>query len=230
MQLIGQDPIGSLNPRHSVEHLVMEPLRIWEIGSATEQRRRANSMLEEVGLEPNRVRERRPRELSGGECQRVCIARALVMQPRLLVCDEPVASLDVSVQAQILNLLEESKQRFGLSILFVTHDLAVVKRVSDRLAVMYLGKICEIGDSSTIYADAAHPYTKTLLLAIPSIRQTDRRARAVTIVDEPPSPGAPPSGCRFRTRCGLADTQCAAIEPELHPVGAARVVACHHVS
>jgi peptide/nickel transport system ATP-binding protein len=184
-------------------------------------------MLSAVGLDPALVKDRLPHEFSGGQCQRICIARALVLNPEFIVCDEPVSALDVSIRAQILNLLEEMKQRFGLTLLFIAHDLAVVKAVSDRVAVMYLGRLCEVGPSSQLFAGPAHPYTALLIEAIP-VPDPDAPPPESVPVGEPPSPLAPPSGCRFRTRCPRADDRCAREIPELRPIGAGQSVACHH--
>jgi len=228
-QMIFQDPISSLNPRLRVDRLVAEPLRIWKIGTPTERQARVTEVLETVGLDPDTIMERRPHQLSGGQCQRVSIARALVLEPKVIVCDEPVSALDVSVQAQILNLLEDMKDRYGLTLLFISHDLAVVKNISDRIAVMYLGKLCEIGDAATLYDSPAHPYTAALLSAVPVADPSGIRERHDPIAGELPSPTEPPSGCRFRTRCPRADDLCAKAEPQMAAVGAGdHFVACHH--
>ncbi|MGH9118924.1 MAG: ABC transporter ATP-binding protein, partial [Acidimicrobiales bacterium] len=167
IQLIFQDPISSLNPRRRVGEIVAEPLRIWNRGSPAERDRTVDETLEAVGLDPEVSRPKRPHQFSGGQCQRISIARSLVLEPKLVICDEPVSALDMSVQAQILNLLEEMKARFGLTLIFIAHDLAVVKNVSDRVAVMYLGKICEVARPDDLYAEPAHPYTAALLASIP---------------------------------------------------------------
>ena len=179
------------------------------------------------GWIPALVVDRLPHEFSGGQCQRICIARALVLNPEFIICDEPVSALDVSIRAQILNLLEEMKTRFRLTSLFIAHDLAVVKAVSDRVAVMYLGRICEVGPSEQLFAKPAHPYTALLIEAIP-VPDPDVRPAESVPVGEPPSPIAPPSGCRFRTRCPRADRRCAEDVPELRPIAAGKYVACHH--
>ena len=167
MQMIFQDPISSLNPRRKVGDIVAEGLDIWEIGDTASRREKVDTMLATVGLDPETARGRRPHEFSGGQCQRISIARAIITEPKLIICDEPVSALDVSVQAQILNLLEDMKARYQLTMVFIAHDLAVVKNVSDRVAVMYLGKFCEVGPPDDLYARPAHPYTAALLAAIP---------------------------------------------------------------
>jgi peptide/nickel transport system ATP-binding protein len=226
IQMIFQDPISSLNPRRRVCDIVAEPLTIWKIGTKAERRETVNAMLESVGIDPLVAGGRRPREFSGGQCQRISIARALVLQPKLLVCDEIVSALDVSVQAQILNLLEDLKQAHDLTVLFIAHDLAVVKNVSDRVAVMYLGRLCEIADSNTIYDAPAHHYTAALLSS--AVEPDPDAVRApVILAGEPPSPINPPSGCRFRTRCPRAEARCAAEVPELREIAPGHQVACH---
>ena len=227
MQLIFQDPIASLNPRRRIGDIVAEPLRIAGIGTGSTRERRVRDVLTVVGLEPDQVLGRLPHEFSGGQCQRICVARALVIEPELLVCDEAVSALDVSIRAQILNLLEELKARYRLTLLFIAHDLAVVKAVSDRVAVMYLGRLCEVGPTEALYRAPAHPYTALLLEAIPVPDPEVGPPRSVP-VGEPPSPLAPPSGCRFRTRCGRADRRCAEVRPELSQIAPGRQVACHH--
>ena len=226
LQMIFQDPISSLNPRRKVKDIVAEGLSIWGSTIGTFSKTRVNEVLDAVGLDPDIVADRRPHQFSGGQCQRICIARALVLDPKVIICDEPVSALDVSVQAQILNLLEDMKARYGLTLIFIAHDLAVVKNVSDRVIVMYLGKICEVAEPDTLYANPAHPYTKILLASIPEpdpLRPiTDDR-----ISGELPSPMAPPSGCRFRTRCPRVQEVCAQIEPEIRQVSPGHYVACH---
>ncbi|MBR0787908.1 ATP-binding cassette domain-containing protein [Bradyrhizobium manausense] len=227
VQLIFQDPIASLNPRRRIGDIVAEPLIIAGVKDAAERKRRVHDVLSAVGLDPDLVSGRLPHEFSGGQCQRICIARSLVLNPEFIVCDEPVSALDVSIRAQILNLLEEMKARFGLTLLFIAHDLAVVKAVSDRVAVMYLGRLCEVGPSEQLFANPAHPYTGLLLQAIP-VPDPDVRPAESVATGEPPSPIAPPSGCRFRTRCPRADQRCSAEMPELREVAPAQFVACHH--
>jgi oligopeptide/dipeptide ABC transporter ATP-binding protein len=183
--------------------------------------------LEDVGIDPDAAMGRRPHQFSGGQCQRICIARSLVLDPKVIICDEPVSALDVSVQAQILNLLEDMKVRYGLTLVFIAHDLAVVKNVSDRVAVMYLGKLCEVAEPDTLYEAPAHPYTAALLDAIPVPDPTLRPHENTALGGEIPSPVAPPSGCRFRTRCPRATEACATEEPQMRAVGQGHFVACH---
>ncbi len=226
LQLIFQDPIASLNPRRSVGDIVAEPLIIAGVTDKAERERRVRDVLTAVGLDADLVSGRLPHEFSGGQCQRISIARALILEPQFVICDEPVSALDVSIRAQILNLLEDMKRRYGLTLLFIAHDLAVVKAVSDRIAVMYLGKLCEVGPTEQLFARPAHPYTALLLEAIPVPDPTVKPAANIA-VGEPPSPLAPPSGCRFRTRCPRADKVCAEIVPELREIGG-QFAACHH--
>jgi peptide/nickel transport system ATP-binding protein len=227
VQLIFQDPIASLNPRRRIGDIIAEPLIIAGVKDQKERTERVANVLNAVGLDPALVMERLPHEFSGGQCQRICIARALVLNPDFIICDEPVSALDVSIRAQILNLLEEMKARFGLTLLFIAHDLAVVKAVSDRVAVMYLGRLCEVGPSEQLFAHPAHPYTALLIEAIPVPDPEVRPAETVP-VGEPPSPIAPPSGCRFRTRCPRADQKCRDEVPELQPLRPGQYAACHH--
>ncbi len=228
MQMVFQDPFRSLDPRWTVSRIVAEPLVAYGIGSRSDRDERVNALLDRVGLDPAGFGKRHPRELSGGQAQRVAIARALVLEPKLIICDEPVSSLDVLVQAQVLNLFEQLRSQMRLSYLFIAHDLALVKQVSDRVAVMYLGKLCEIGAVRDIYRDPLHPYTLALLNSIPDPSPPDgKRATAGVISGEPPSSLDPPSGCRFRTRCPLAEERCAAEVPELRALGDGRQVACH---
>jgi peptide/nickel transport system ATP-binding protein len=227
LQIVFQDPISSLNPRRRVGDIVGAPLKIWGRGSEAERRARVDEVLEAVGLDADVARDKRPHEFSGGQCQRICIARALVLEPKLIICDEPVSALDVSVQAQILNLLEDLKARYGLTLVFITHDLAVVKNVSDKVAVMYLGKICEVAAPDRLYAEPAHPYTAALLSSIP-VPDPEAPAHVGELTaGDLPSPLAPPSGCRFRTRCPRAQDRCAAEEPHVREVAGGQYVACH---
>jgi peptide/nickel transport system ATP-binding protein len=227
VQLIFQDPIASLNPRRRIGDIVAEPLVISGVKDPRKRKELVCEVLSAVGLDPSLVIGRLPHEFSGGQCQRICIARALVLNPEFVVCDEPVSALDVSIRAQILNLLEDMKARFGLTLLFIAHDLAVVKAVSDRVAVMYLGRLCEVGPSEQMFARPAHPYTALLIEAIPMPDPDVRPAESVP-VGEPPSPMSPPSGCRFRTRCPRANQRCIDEMPELRPVAPGQSVACHH--
>ena len=208
VQLIFQDPIASLNPRRRIGDIVAEPLIIAGVKDPDQTQADSSTKCSAPSASIRRSWSGRlPHEFSGGQCQRICIARALVLNPEFIVCDEPVSALDVSIRAQILNLLEEMKARYGLTLLFIAHDLAVVKAVSDRVAVMYLGRLCEVGPSEQLFAKPAHPYTALLIEAIP-VPDPDVRPAETVPVGEPPSPIAPPSGCRFRTRCPRADQQC----------------------
>lgn len=226
-QMIFQDPISSLNPRRKVRDIIAAPLEIAGASTPAERLRTVQDMLEAVGLDPEQAMERRPHQFSGGQCQRISIARALVLDPELLICDEPVSALDVSVQAQILNLLQDMKQRYGLTMLFISHDLAVVKNISDRVAVMYLGKICELAPSDSLYSQPRHPYTRALLQAVPE-PNPDKPPRPIDMVaGDLPSPMNPPSGCRFRTRCPLAQPLCGEVEPPLTEIAPGHQLACH---
>ncbi len=226
VQMIFQDPISSLNPRRKVVDVVAEPMNIWKVGSKEERREAANTMLEQVGIDPYINGNRHPLEFSGGQCQRISIARALMMKPKLLVCDEMVSALDVSVQAQILNLLQDLKREYHLTLLFIAHDLAVVKNVSDRVAVMYLGRLCEIAPSDLLYEAPAHHYTAALLTSAVEPDPESKR-ETIPLAGEPPSPINPPSGCRFRTRCPRAEARCAQEVPEMREIAPGHQVACH---
>ncbi len=227
VQMIFQDPVSSLNPRRTVRDSVLEPLSIWKRGSKEEQGELVDDILESVGIDPARAKESRPHQFSGGQCQRISVARALVLDPTLIICDEPVSALDVSVQAQVLNLLEDLKEKYGLTLVFIAHDLAVVKNISDRVAVMYLGKMCEVASSDDLYARPAHPYTNLLLDSIP---EPDPEAdhSLGEVIGEPPSPIDPPSGCRFHPRCPYATDICSSEEPKLEDMGGGHFVACHN--
>jgi peptide/nickel transport system ATP-binding protein len=227
LQMIFQDPIASLNPRRRVSEIIAEPLVVSGVKDAAERTRRVRAVMEAVGLDPDLVWSRRPHEFSGGQCQRIAIARALVLEPSLIVCDEPVSALDVSIRAQILNLLEDMKARFGLTLLFIAHDLAVVKSVSDRVAVMYLGRLCEVADSESLFSSPAHPYTAALMAAIPEPDPDRPLGDTKLRPGDPPSPLDPPSGCRFRTRCPHAVERCAVEVPPLREIANGRQVACH---
>jgi len=227
MQIIFQDPYASLNPRLSILSIISEPLKIHGIGNKNEQKDRVADLLKKVGLDPNYMY-RYPHEFSGGQRQRIGIARALALNPKLIICDEPVSALDVSVQAQVVNLLQDLQEEFGLTYLFISHGLAVVEHISQRVAVMYLGKIVEIADGEELYELPLHPYTKALLSAIPIPDPKQKRERIV-LEGDVPTPINPPSGCRFRTRCPLAIEDCARIEPELREISPNHFAACIRV-
>jgi oligopeptide/dipeptide ABC transporter ATP-binding protein len=228
MQMVYQDPFGSLNPRWKISELVEEPLIGYGEGNAGTRKRRVDELLDLVGLDPSQYAKRRPHEISGGQCQRVAIARAIALDPALVICDEAVSSLDVLIQAQVLNLFEKLRRDLNLSYLFIAHDLALVKQVSDRVAVMYLGQLAEIGPSESMYRQPLHPYTAALLDSIPRIDPATGRAnKPVSLPGEPPSPVDPPSGCRFRTRCPRAQQKCADVEPVLAERRPGHEVACH---
>ena len=226
IQMIFQDPIASLNPKRTVREIVAEPAVVWKIARGRELEALVDATLESVGLDPASAKDRRPDQFSGGQCQRICIARALIMDPEVLICDEAVSALDVSIQAQILNLLEEIKERRKLTLMFISHDLAVVKNISDRIAVMYLGKLCEVTSADMLYRRSAHPYTRALVTAIP-VANPKVKSRRLSLVGELPSAAEPPSGCRFRTRCPYAQDLCASEEPALRTIGPDHTVACH---
>ena len=226
MQMIFQDPIASLNPRRKVQDIVAEGLSIWHNDSGDMAAQKVHEVLEAVGLDPEAVADRRPHQFSGGQCQRICIARALVLNPKVIICDEPVSALDVSVQAQILNLLADMKARYGLTLVFIAHDLAVIKNVSDRVVVMYLGKVCEVAEPDALYTHPAHPYTDMLLASIPA-PDPDQPVSNRQITGELPSPVNPPSGCRFRTRCEKVQDVCSTQEPELREIAPGHYAACH---
>ena len=224
MQIIFQDPYASLNPRMPIGEAVMEGLQIHKIGQPKERWEVAINMLKKVGLEEYHAR-RYPHEFSGGQRQRIGIARALALQPKFIVCDEPVSALDVSIQSQVLNILKDLQKEFGLTYLFIAHNLSVVEHISDRVAVMYLGKIVELTDRDTLYREPLHPYTKALLSAIPIPHPNFKRERTI-LKGDVPSPLNPPNGCRFHTRCPVAIAKCSQEEPEFKEVKPGHLVAC----
>ena len=225
MQLIFQDPYASLNPRMTVLELIMAPLEAFGIGTMEERVQRVKEIMELVGM-PENMMNRYPHEFSGGQRQRIVIARALVLNPEFVVCDEPVSALDVSVRAQVLNLIQELKKKKHLTYMFISHDLSVVKYISDRIAVMYLGRIVEIAEKIELYNNPQHPYTKALLSAIP-IPDVDNKMKREILTGDVPSPLNPPSGCYFHTRCKYATERCKTECPALHDVGNGHMVACH---
>lgn len=225
LQMIFQDPFGSLNPRHRAGDIVAEPLRINSNLSKEACREEARAVLEKVGLTGDSI-DRYPRSFSGGQCQRIGIARALILKPKILICDEPLSALDVSIQAQVLNLLLDLREQFGLSYIFISHDLSVVRHIADEVLVMYLGKIVEAGPAETIFSNPLHPYTQALLASTPEI---DAGLKRKPLTGELPSPLNPPSGCSFHKRCPIAEPRCS-IETPLLELKASRKVACHLVS
>jgi oligopeptide/dipeptide ABC transporter ATP-binding protein len=227
MQIVFQNPLSSLSPRLKVEAIIAEPLTTHKVLTRSEIRPRVIELLEQAGLGKQHL-DRFPHEMSGGQCQRVAVARALALNPRLIVLDEPTSALDVSVQAQIINLLDELKKSLGLTYLFISHDLNVVQHISDRIGVMYLGKLVELGPAEEVFEKPLHPYTQALFGAIP-LPVVDKKRELKVLEGNVPSPIHPPSGCRFHTRCPLAQARCREEEPQLRPVGPARQAACHFV-
>jgi oligopeptide/dipeptide ABC transporter ATP-binding protein len=227
VQMVFQDPLGALDPKWTVSSLIAEPLKARGGANAEQQRRRVAEILERVGLSASQFGMRLPRDTSGGQAQRIAIARALVSSPDLVIFDEPVTALDVSVQAQIIRLMSELKGDLQLTYLLIAHDLSVVRVLADRVATMYLGRFCEIGETEDIFQRPAHPYTAALLSAIPPRPNQPEPRTQIRLLGEPPSPLSPPSGCRFRTRCAYAQDICAAVTPQLAPHGPNRSVACH---
>ncbi|MGD0272531.1 MAG: oligopeptide/dipeptide ABC transporter ATP-binding protein [Gaiellaceae bacterium] len=229
MQIILQDPYSALNPRRPVGTIIGEPLRIHKLGSRTERRAHVREVMEMVGLNPEHYN-RYPYEFSGGQRQRIGVARAIVTKPKLILADEPVSALDVSIQAQVLNLLEDLRDEMGMTLLFIAHDLSVVRHVSDRIAVMYLGKIVELAPPETLCSHPKHPYSGALLSAVPvaSAEAEEARSRRIILHGDPPSPVEPPSACRFHTRCPKAQQICSEVEPPLEPIGLPeQFAACH---
>lgn len=224
MQIIFQDPYSSLNPRMRVGQIVIEPLTIHNVGTKAERKDRVAELLQLVGLDPSHA-ERYPHEFSGGQRQRIGIARALALNPKFIVCDEPVSALDVSVQAQVVNLLQDLQEQLNLTYLFISHGLSVVEHISTRVGIMYLGKLVEVASSEEIFRNPLHPYTRALLSAIPKPEPDERRNR-LPLLGDIPTPLNPPSGCRFRTRCTMAEPRCAEVEQKLVEVSKDHFVAC----
>jgi oligopeptide transport system ATP-binding protein len=228
MQIVFQDPLASLNPRMTIGDIIAEPLLTHEPGlGKPEVKARVKRMLAETGLSPQMIN-RYPHEFSGGQCQRIGIARAMILRPKLIVCDEPVSALDVSIQAQIVNLLMRLQREFGLSLLFISHDLSVVRHISHRILVLYLGRMMELADRDALYRAPKHPYTKALIAAVPiPDPRLERRKQRIVLAGDLPSPLTPPSGCVFRTRCPLAIELCAREVPRIERIARGHQVACH---
>ena len=226
MQIIFQDPYSSLDPRMTVEQIVGEPLRVQKIARGKECADRVADLLRSVGLDPSAMA-RYAHEFSGGQRQRIGIARALALNPKLIVADEPVSALDVSVQAQVLNLLQDLQEAYGLTYLFISHDMAVIRHICDRVAVMYLGKIVELAETDALFGNPRHPYTEALMSAVPAV-ETDQVSRRIVLDGDVPSPASPPSGCHFHPRCRFATDICRSQVPDLRALDAAHAVRCHH--
>ncbi|WP_042476316.1 ABC transporter ATP-binding protein [Bacillus ndiopicus] len=225
MQMIFQDPYASLNPRWTVERTLLEPLIVHKIGTKDERKKIIKNIMRDVGLDESYL-SRYPHEFSGGQRQRIGIARALVLNPKLIIADEPVSALDISVQAQILNLLKDLQEEYDLTYMFITHDLSVVQYIADRIMVMYLGRIVEIGSTETIFSKPLHPYTEALISAVPQVTEEKSKERII-IKGDLPSPTSPPTGCHFHTRCPFVMDKCKIERPELHFTNESRAVACH---
>jgi oligopeptide transport system ATP-binding protein len=227
MQMIFQDSVASLNPRHSVGKIIGEPLQIHNVGTARKRHDRVIELMELVGLKQTWIK-RFPHEFSGGQRQRINIARALALNPSFIVCDEPISALDVSIQAQVVNLLKELQKRLGLTYLFIAHDLSMVRHISDRVAVMYLGKVMELANRNELFRDPLHPYTQSLISAVPvPMPKQERQRRRFILKGDPPSPSNPPSGCVFHTRCPLTEEACVTTVPEFRELRRGHFVACH---
>lgn len=225
MQIVFQDPFASLNPRHNVQRILEEPLIVHSMGSAAERKKKVHQMLEIVGLNSYHA-QRYPHQFSGGQRQRIGIARALMLNPKLIVADEPVSALDVSIQSQVLNLMQDLQKEFGLTYLFIAHDLSVVRHISDRVGVMYLGRIAELTTSAKLYDNPLHPYTQALLSAVPAA-DPDLKKERIILQGDVPSPANPPSGCTFHTRCPYVKDVCKSVRPEFRDAGEGHFVACH---
>jgi oligopeptide transport system ATP-binding protein len=228
-QMIFQDPYASLNPRLTVESIIAEPLEVHGMGNRKERHERVKELMSLVGLNPS-LNNRYPHEFSGGQRQRIGVARALALQPKFIVCDEPISALDVSIQAQVVNLLEDLQKRFGLTYLFIAHDLSMVRHIATRTAVMYLGKIVELAERQELYNNPLHPYTQALLSAVPIPDPSkEKKRQRIILTGDVPSPANPPSGCRFHPRCPLAIAVCKEIDPEWRQIVPGHYVACHVV-